>query len=104
MLKYRPARASTERWLSGRKQRFAKPSYGQKLYRGFESPPLRHSYSNSMTKDDANPPTIGAAIRFIRSAPVPVDHKMGNRPITMVATVMNLGRIRLTAPSSTTAF
>jgi hypothetical protein len=31
-----------ERWLSGRKQRFAKPSYGQKLYRGFESPPLRH--------------------------------------------------------------
>jgi hypothetical protein len=32
-----------ERWLSGRKQRFAKPSYGQKLYRGFESPPLRHS-------------------------------------------------------------
>lgn len=30
-----------ERWLSGRKQRFAKPSYGQKLYRGFESLPLR---------------------------------------------------------------
>jgi hypothetical protein len=23
--------------------RFAKPLYGQKLYRGFESPPLRHS-------------------------------------------------------------
>src|SRR5437899_1660544 len=35
---------STERWLSGRKQRFAKPSYGQKLYRGFESPPLRQSF------------------------------------------------------------
>src|SRR4051812_26891542 len=33
--------AQPERWLSGRKQRFAKPSYGQKLYRGFESPPLR---------------------------------------------------------------
>src|ERR1043166_4341505 len=32
----------TERWLSGRKQRFAKPSYGQKLYREFESLPLRH--------------------------------------------------------------
>jgi hypothetical protein len=35
-----------ERWLSGRKQRFAKPSYGQKLYRGFESPPLRQSSSS----------------------------------------------------------
>ena len=33
-----------ERWLSGRKQRFAKPSYGQKLYRGFESPPLRQKH------------------------------------------------------------
>ena len=31
-----------ERWLSGRKRRFAKPLYGQKPYRGFESPPLRH--------------------------------------------------------------
>ena len=31
----------TERWLSGRKQRFAKPSYGLNRYRGFESPPLR---------------------------------------------------------------
>src|SRR3954452_17786785 len=30
-----------ERWLSGRKQRFAKPSYWQNRYRGFESPPLR---------------------------------------------------------------
>jgi hypothetical protein len=37
---YRPI-SSPERWLSGRKQRFAKPSYGLKLYRGFESPPLR---------------------------------------------------------------
>ena len=36
--------SSPERWLSGRKQRFAKPSYGLKLYRGFESPPLRHSF------------------------------------------------------------
>ena len=36
--------SSPERWLSGRKQRFAKPSYGLKLYRGFESPPLRQSH------------------------------------------------------------
>jgi hypothetical protein len=26
------------------------------------------------------PPTIGAAIRFITSAPVPVDHMIGTRP------------------------
>ena len=35
--------AKTERWLSGRKQRFAKPSYG-KPYRGFESPLLRQIF------------------------------------------------------------
>ena len=35
---------TAERWLRGRKQRFAKPSWGLKLYRGFESPPLRHYY------------------------------------------------------------
>jgi hypothetical protein len=34
-------RVRTERCLSGRKERFAKPSYGQKLYREFESLPLR---------------------------------------------------------------
>ena len=32
-----------ERWPSGRRQRFAKPSQGQKLCRGFKSRPLRHS-------------------------------------------------------------
>ncbi len=31
-----------ERWLSGLKQWFAKPPYAVKVYRGFESPPLRH--------------------------------------------------------------
>ena len=30
-----------ERWPSGLRQRFAKPSYGVNLYRGFESLPLR---------------------------------------------------------------
>src|SRR5438105_6868606 len=34
----------TERWPSGRRQRFAKPSQGQKLCRGFKSRPLRHHY------------------------------------------------------------
>ena len=32
-----------ERWPSGRRQRFAKPSQGQKLCRGFKSRPLRHT-------------------------------------------------------------
>ena len=31
-----------ERWPSGRRRRFAKPLYGQKPYRGFESLSLRH--------------------------------------------------------------
>ena len=37
------------------------------------------------------PPIMGAAIRFMTSAPVPVDHIMGMRPINMVATVMSFG-------------
>ena len=32
-----------ERWPSGRRQRFAKPSQGQKPCRGFKSRPLRHT-------------------------------------------------------------
>ena len=44
------------------------------------------------------PPIIGAAMRFITSAPVPCDHMMGARPTNMVATVMNFGRMRFTAP------
>jgi hypothetical protein len=36
----------TERWLSGRKQRFAKPSWAFKVHRGFESPPLRQFPQN----------------------------------------------------------
>ncbi|MDF2940436.1 MAG: hypothetical protein K0R66_1078, partial [Gammaproteobacteria bacterium] len=31
-----------ERWPSGRRRSPAKGVYGQKLYRGFESLPLRH--------------------------------------------------------------
>jgi hypothetical protein len=30
-----------ERWPRGLRRRFAKSLYGQNLYRGFESPPLR---------------------------------------------------------------
>src|SRR3954465_2777398 len=45
------------------------------------------------------PPIIGAAIRFIPSAPVPVDHMIGRSPMPIVATVITFGRNRLTAPS-----
>ena len=44
------------------------------------------------------PPTIGAAIRFITSAPVPWLNMMGTSPARITLTVMILGRMRLTAP------
>lgn len=47
------------------------------------------------------PPIIGAAILFIMSEPAPVDHMIGTSPNAIVATVMNFGRNRLTAPSRT---
>ena len=49
--------------------------------------------------DVISPPIIGAANGFITSAPVPVLHMMGIRPIILVATVMTLGRRRKTDPS-----
>src|SRR5438876_8513407 len=56
-------------------------------------------YTNSSSKKEVQiPPTMGAAMRFMTSAPVPVLHMMGNRPIHMVAKVINLGRRRLAAP------
>ena len=45
------------------------------------------------------PPTIGAAIRCMISAPVPLDHMMGKSPARITATVIALGRTRSTAPS-----
>ena len=47
------------------------------------------------------PPTIGDAMRFITSAPVPVLHRMGIRPAMMAVTVMTTGRSRSSAPSRT---
>jgi hypothetical protein len=51
---------------------------------------------------DNNPPTIGAAIRFMTSAPLPVAQSNGTKPINIVDTVINLGRTRRTvdAPPS----
>ena len=39
-------------------------------------------------------------MRFIISDPVPVDHRIGIRPMLMVAKVINLGRSLLAAPST----
>jgi hypothetical protein len=41
---------------------------------------------------------MGAATRFIMSAPVPVDQRIGISPMKAAATVMILGRTRFTAP------
>lgn len=49
--------------------------------------------------DVTTPPTIGAAIRFITSDPVPVLHMMGMRPAMMTEAVIAFGRILFTAPS-----
>ena len=51
-----------------------------------------------MRKDVNRPPTIGAAMRFMTSAPAPVDHMIGTSPKNAHATVIILGRTRLTAP------
>ncbi len=45
------------------------------------------------------PPTIGAAMRFIRSAPVPWLQRIGSSPAMIAVTVIILGRTRMTAPS-----
>ena len=51
------------------------------------------------TAEDTMPPTIGAAMRLITSAPVPVLQNMGSRPAMIAATVIIFGRTRSTAPS-----
>ena len=50
------------------------------------------------------PPIIGAAIRFITLAPVPLDHMIGKSPAMIAVTVMILGRTRSTAPSMTASY
>src|SRR6188768_2010656 len=50
-------------------------------------------YAAGMTSMDSKgavimPPTIGAAMRCMISAPVPLDHMIGNRPARITATVM----------------
>ncbi len=55
--------------------------------------------SSTTTTDVMMPPTIGAAIRFITSAPVPLLHMIGSSPARITHAVMIFGRTRLTAPS-----
>jgi len=43
---------------------------------------------------------MGAAIRFITSAPVPELHNSGARPSIIVSTVISFGRTRRAAPST----
>ncbi len=47
-----------------------------------------------MMNDVKMPPTMGAAIRFITSAPVPCDHMMGRSPMNITPTVITFGRSR----------
>ena len=49
------------------------------------------------------PPTIGAAMRFHTSDPVPVAHMIGINPTNIVAR-QNFGRSRLAAPSTIAAW
>ena len=59
--------------------------------------------SNSMMTDVITPPTIGAAMRFITSEPVPWLHMIGSKPAIITDAVMIFGRTRFTAPWSIAA-
>jgi hypothetical protein len=56
---------------------------------------------NSRIVEVITPPTMGAAIRFITSAPVPELNMIGIKPASMTLTVIIFGRMRLTAPNMT---
>ena len=61
--------------------------------------PRHKTYIAGMTNnvriaEDIMPPIIGAAMRFITSAPAPVDHMMGSKPPVIAATVIIFGRTR----------
>src|SRR5581483_4475760 len=58
----------------------------------------RRVHSQLQRNEVKMPPIIGAAMRFITSAPLPVDHMIGTSPRNITETVMTFGRRRLTAP------
>ena len=47
---------------------------------------------------EKTPPTMGAASRFITSAPVPVAHITGKSPRIFASPAILIGRMRSTAP------
>ena len=49
---------------------------------------------NVSTVELTMPPIMGAATRFITSAPVPVVHMIGNKPPMIADTVIIFGRTR----------
>ena len=65
---------------------------------------VKTAYTNEfLDKNVKMPPIIGAAIRCITSEPVPWLSMIGSRPAMITATVIALGRTRMTAPSSIAA-
>lgn len=60
--------------------------------------------SSTATIADAVPPTIGAAMRFITSAPVPSLTRMGISKIDNASPVISMGRVRWAAPMATFVF
>ena len=59
---------------------------------------------SSRMVDVTTPPTMGAAILFIISAPAPWLNMMGIRPARITLTVIILGRILFTAPCIMASF
>src|SRR2546428_816065 len=57
-----PKGEKAEGWPSGRRQRFAKPSQGQKLCRGFKSRPLRHLYQDQQSAGSFRPASFPECI------------------------------------------
>jgi len=53
---------------------------------------------SSMRNEVIRPPIIGAAMRFMTSAPAEDDHMIGSKPMNAAATVIIFGRARFTAP------
>jgi hypothetical protein len=103
----RPARLSREgkeRWPSGRRRSPAKRVYGQKLYRGFESHPLRQKYvlsccsirqirNGRISSPSASPGRYQHAmkrIRVPRRTPSPFDVGRAKRRVDRYASYVRL--------------
>ncbi len=56
---------SPERWLSGLRQRFAKPSYRDYRYRGFESRPLRQPFFLYFIRQETSPSSFLSFIHLV---------------------------------------